>query len=482
MTVAYAADQGDLQTRFADAAAQYERALVQFRQLLDEKVAAGNQSELRKSPVLLRQVRRCVELHRMAESLLKDSLSKDADPAAFESSARVYNALPPVYTAPLELAGGDTNGINSVVDDAIKQAALDEEARQRDDRTTRAKFLDELLKEAIGDAETAGDHPADAETTKSAGSDWDAGLFASLYRQFKSSSREFRVHASDFLDLLDQLAGTEEAHHLCEDPTLAYSYAETRRAAELLVVAYVDILRLLVPDWHPEDENPGMMEAFLPPYTHLPIEDQLALVEVRRVYSEDKFVGTYVERELKSKSEGCDPEDLLDRGNRTAEPGQDPETGVDGGSGTGGGPIDDGEFRFQRTGPVSIQQNLHATCDAGTISINVTSRPDFPERVTPDGTYTVSIGLTWSANGSGIEDIDVVVSVLFLGMYQAMESITSSSGTQTFVWTYRGSEVDFGLPYGVIMVQIIGGITCEGGSTGDLSAAFSQAYYRTGEN
>ena len=485
MTAAYAGMPGDLQSRFLDAAGKYERALSRFRQALAEETAAGDSSNLCESPVLLRQVQQCVELHSNAKGLY-DRLKSEGDPAAIESSTRIYDELPPVYTAARELSQDDRCDVYSVAVNVARQAAADDEEKRKNGRADRAKFLDELLQDALGDADDAGDTGAEPQTADSKSPTWDAERFTILYRQFKTVSREFKVHARDFLDRLDQLAATVEGHHICEDPTLAYLYAEFWRVGVPLDDAYGSILCLLDPalELTLNTVDPEQHAEMLPSYTHLPIEDQLALVEIQNEYNEDLIVLKFALKELKAKGEGCDAEDLLDRGNRTAEPGQDPETGVDAGAGagTGGGPIDDGALRFQKTGSVFSQEDLNATCDGGTLEVEVTSGPEFPDQVTPDGTYTMEITITWSASGSGIEDFDLVATVLFLGVFRSSEHVASSTGSQTFTWTFSGSELDFGQPAGVIMVQIAGGILCAGNSSGDVSASYSQAYLRYGSN
>ncbi|MBI5867340.1 MAG: hypothetical protein HZB43_03490 [candidate division Zixibacteria bacterium] len=478
---AYADGEGDLQIRFEETTRQYQRALTRFRELLAEKSAAGGQSDLRSSPVLLRQVRKCVELHRLAENLLKDSLRAESSSAAYESNLRTFNALPPVATAPLELAGGDSSAIYQVIENVLKQAARDEEEALRSEGESRAKFLDDLLKEVTVDPKLSGEGGESARSEEAVASGWDQSRFTSLYRELKSASRELREHSRDFLDRLDLLAGSVEAHHICEDPTLAYSFAGLWRDHDRIDVVYGEIFESLYPGLPFAPEQLELME-ILPPNTDIPLEDQLAVAELQRLYREDLIVLAFAERELEAKSGGCDPNELRETGNRTAEPGQDPESGVDAGAETGTGPIDGGELRFQAIGSVVTDENLQATCSGGALSLVITSQPVFPDRVTSDGSYTINITTSWSSSGANLEEVDVIVAVFFLGVYPAGERITTTSGSRTFSWTFNGSQLDFNQPTGVITVQIVGGIVCAGGSTDELSATISQAYNRAGSN
>jgi len=131
---------------------------------------------------------------------------------------------------------------------------------------------------------------------------------------------------------------------------------------------------------------------------------------------------------------------------------------------------------------VVTEQSLQATCSGGSLSINITSEPVFPDRITPGGSYTINFTTSWSSSGADLEEVDIMVAVFFLGVYPTGERITTSSGSRTFSWTFSGSQLDFNQPTGVISVQIVGGIVCAGGSTGDLSATISQAYNRAGSN
>lgn len=480
---AYADSEGDLQNRFDETTRQYQRALARFRELLAEKSTAGDPSELRSSPVLLRQVQKCVELHRLAENLLKDSLRGESSSAAYERNLREFNALPPVATAPLELVGGDSSAIYQVIENVLKQAARDEEENLRSEGESRAKFLDDLFKEATADPKGPGDGSTKAQDDEAATFEWDQSRFTTLYREFKNASRELREDARDFLDRLDLLAGSVEAHHVCEDPTLAYSFAGLWRNHDRIDRVYAEIFKLVYPGLTPAFGKLELME-ILRPNTDIPLEDQLAVAELQRLYREDLILLAFAERELGSKGGGCDPNELREAGNRTAEPGQDPESGVDAGAetGPGGGPIDDGERRFQAIGAVVTEEHLQATCSGGSLTINITSEPVFPDRITQDGTYTINLTTSWSSSGADLEEVDVTVAVFFLGAVPASERITTNSGSRTFTWTFSGSQLDFNQSSGVISIQIVGGIVCAGGSTGELSAVISQAYTRAGGN
>ena len=109
------------------------------------------------------------------------------------------------------------------------------------------------------------------------------------------------------------------------------------------------------------------------------------------------------------------------------------------------------------------------------------AKPNSPDVIQPDQTYTLDIHVTWTVTGSNVEDITFRAVLWFLSTQtRESEETTSRGGSRTFHYMVDSRSVDFGMQGNTITAIFGRGIMCGGGSSGNVSVSVVQAYARRG--
>lgn len=300
--------------------------------------------------------------------------------------------------------------------------------------------------------------------------DEDAGaaeILADVERDFYEAIRLFEEHHGDFRARLQALGG-QPADIICSDGTLAFCLARAAAAYEL-VDAYLGVARALVDERDPD--------------VPLHIKDETRLYIFPEDHARVQERAEAMPELLIQYAPGCDIEEMLDTGARIAEGDQDAESGVDIAGTTGdigGGGIGGGGLRYVPQGSATRDEDTYAQCVGGTLSLDV-GTVDLPTEIRADETiYTITVGLSWVASGTDLDDVGVAASVWFLNAHSISEEIESWSGSRTLSFTFNRGDIDFSLPGGAVIVNVSAAIICDGGSSDAAAVQVSQFYVLQG--
>lgn len=308
-------------------------------------------------------------------------------------------------------------------------------------------------------------------------------VLADMERPFLEAVKTFNQHFDNFVAGLHSLAGSS-AEAICTNANLAFSFARAGVAYELVHSYYLHSLELVFglkkePDW-----NRLTLQGY-DPQVH--VLDWYRLEIFHKEHQRVSERGESLPTLLAQYAPGCDAENLIDLGARTAEIDQNAETGIDGDqiawtggdSGSGGGGGSSGELRFVRSGQVITQIDKQASCSGGAITLNVTT-PVFPSEIRPGESVTLSVTFNWSITGSQVEDNAVIAVVHFGDQIKEGQEFTTFSGTRTQNFTFTVTESAFLQPAMGIVVAVSGFIGCEGGSGDSATSQYIQGYIRSG--
>ncbi|OPZ72234.1 MAG: hypothetical protein BWY83_00756 [bacterium ADurb.Bin478] len=305
-------------------------------------------------------------------------------------------------------------------------------------------------------------------------------VLADMERPFLEAVKTFDQHFDNFVAGLSSLAGSS-AEAICTNANLAFSFARAGVAYELVHSYYLHSLELVFglkkePDWE------RLTLQGYDPQVHVLDWYRLELFhkENQRVSERGESLPTL----LAQYAPGCDAENLIDLGARTAEIDQNAETGIDGDQiawtgGNGGGGGSGGELRFVRSGQVITQIDKQASCTGGALTLNVTT-PVFPSEIRPGESVTLSVTFNWSITGSQVEDNAVIAVVHFSDQIKEGQEFTTFSGTRTQNFTFTATESAFLQPAWGIVVAVSGVVLCEGGSGDSATSQYIQGYIRSG--
>ncbi|MBD3297637.1 MAG: hypothetical protein GF341_03200 [candidate division Zixibacteria bacterium] len=314
------------------------------------------------------------------------------------------------------------------------------------------------------------------------GEDAEDEILDDIQRQFDEAVRRFGEHHNDFIARLQSLAG-ESSDAICGDGTLAFSLAAASDAFLDVEGYYTDALAAVRLAGNlsaaATGRTPTAAEDFDPANVEgLGVFDQIAMRMMQEDYAavlaDVEDMGT----RLDELAPGCDPEEMLDAGRRVAESDQDPESGVDIAGGTGVVGDGGGELRFEAD-QLGSETDFSASCTGGSMTLNM-DPPTFPQQILPDGSYTVSVSVSWSTSGSQIKDVSMLVSILINQELRVEREFETFSGSRTVTATVRGSDVDFGEQVIAMSVVVGGGLMCENNSSDGLGAVYNQVYFRRG--
>ena len=311
-------------------------------------------------------------------------------------------------------------------------------------------------------------------------------VLAEMEPQFHQAVKAFDQHFDNFAAGLQALAGSSP-EAICSNANLAFSFARAGAAYDLVHSYYLHSLELVFglkkdPDWE------RLTLQGYDPQVH--VLDWYRLEIFHKEHQRVSERGESLPTLLAQYAPGCDAENLIDLGARTAEIDQNAETGIDGdqiawtggdsgSGGGGGGGGSSGGLRFVRSGQVISQIDKQASCSGGALTLNVTA-PAFPNEIRPGESVTLSVTFNWSITGSKVEDNAVTSVVYFGNQMKEGQEFTAFSGTRTQNFTFTATASDFQLPAMSIVVGVTGFVVCEGGSGDSATSQYIQGYTRTG--
>ncbi|NNE08585.1 MAG: hypothetical protein HKN20_08490 [Gemmatimonadetes bacterium] len=298
---------------------------------------------------------------------------------------------------------------------------------------------------------------------------------AEITRAHRELLEAFETFDESALDLAQQIRNVSSAGgELCEDPTVGFLFYATTAMNEIVQSLQIELLEAARAAAGMAAGGRNLSE---PDMDMLNSRDQLRVSA--GVVMAGRAQGTFelLAAEIERLDAACDLDELARSGEEVAERDQDPESGIDGssppvtgsgedtsgnGDGNGGGPGGTGGD-FVTIGSAVRQDNAGDACNLGataTVAADVT----FPQRISPNSTFTVEVDVNWSTRGPFVSaELNVIVVVFEI---ERTEKVFASSGNQTLRLTFNSAEIDFNQLGNAIFVAAVVLFECDE-ETGD---------------
>ncbi|MFC1571959.1 hypothetical protein ACFL6M_00010 [Candidatus Eisenbacteria bacterium] len=309
-------------------------------------------------------------------------------------------------------------------------------------------------------------------------------VLSDLEHDFYGAVDSFDEHYEDFVARLQALGGSEP-EVICADANLGFSFDRAAVSYLLVHEYYLDAWELL----GRADKGLNFHAISAGNYTDdVHVRDQIRMEMFRKDYTRiEGLADPGMDNLLAQYSPGCDSEDLLDRGSRSAEVDQNAESGIDIPGGEtiipGGGEGACGDVTcYVSQGPVLRELQGSGSCSGGSANVRITS-VSFPSEIREDqSSVTVEISFSWSSSGSGREDVTAVASVWLMNTPKQSPAYSSFSGSRTFRATFNRSALDFTQPAASCVAMVTVGVDCGAGGGGTASAQAVDGYRRSAGN
>ena len=304
-------------------------------------------------------------------------------------------------------------------------------------------------------------------------------VLVDMESRFYEAVQSFNTHYDNFVAGLQAQAG-RRPEEICANANLAFSFTRAAAAYDIVESYYVEALDKVGRstrglNW--EAIAAGNYE----PDIH--VLDQIRLEMFRKEYQKVSENGENLPTLLAQYAPGCDPEEMIALGGRTAETDQNAESGIDtgdfdGATGSGGG-TSSGELRLARIGEPAVHIDNLASCSGGSMTLKL-NPPVFPSVIHPGDVVVISVSFNWTVTGSKVSGIDIAAVLFFGDQTKESQHFSTYSGSRTQNFTFTATPALFQQPGLAIGVTVGGSLSCDGGSSDQALVQYTQGYVRAG--